>query len=873
MPNKSLRIGRGPGLLAIFLFLLVTPLIQKPISGRAAVPQTAGLKVDYERDIQPILSQSCYVCHGPDLQMNSLRLDKRQSALAGGVSGPVIRPRDSSGSKLIQMVSGLVQGKLMPPEGARLTEAQIGLLRAWIDQGAEWPESTAAVPAEKAAARKIPWSFAPVKRPKIPRMGRSWSQNPIDAFVMDQLKKEKVKPSPEADRTALIRRVSLDLTGLLPTLEQVEEFTADTRPDAYLHLVDRLLDSPHYGEKWARQWLDLARYADSDGYEKDVARPHAWRYRQWVIDALNRNMPFNQFTVEQIAGDLLPSSTLEQKIATGFNRNTLTNREGGIDLEEFRTEQVLDRTMTVGTVWLGLTVGCARCHDHKYDPISQREFYQLFACFNSARETNIEAPLAGELGPYLKGRPQRDAKRLALLEEYKVQAVLPEFERRMLEAASHPGIDVPYDIAWDTLGKMVDHGHEILRRPQAERSPKEQDKLVEFLSTWYGLVVSKETYEGLKFKELSEKLAALEEQYPGLSEAQTLMENQSPPKTHILIRGDFRQPGAEVQAGTLAALPPWPNGSEPARLRLAQWLVSSNHPLTARVTVNRMWQEFFGRGLVESSEDFGIRGEVPTHPELLDWLAAEFVSTGWNVKRMHRLIATSATYRQSSNSRNDLESRDPYNRLLARQTRLRLPAESIRDCTLQASGLLDPTIGGKSVRPPLPPGITDLSYASGVKWKETEGPARYRRGLYIHFQRSIPYPQLMNFDEPNSLLSCSRRERSTTPLQALNLLNDPVFFEAAQGLATRVLRETRGSLEDRIDYLFRLCLGRAPRPDEKERLVSFYRQQKELLEKHPEAGTNLFPARGIEGLDHSEAAIWVSLSRVLLNLDEFMTRG
>src|SRR4030095_5528357 len=335
----------------------------------------------------------------------------------------------------------------------------MGLLRAWMDQGAEWPDTTAAVPPEKVVGRKIPWSFAPVKRPKVPRTGRSWGQNPIDAFVMDQLKKEKIRPSPEADRTGLIRRVSLDLTGLLPTPKEVEEFTSDTGPDAYLRLVDRLLDSPHYGEKWARQWLDLARYADSDGYEKDVVRPHAWRYRQWVIDALNRNMPFNQFTVEQIAGDLLPSATLEQKIATGFNRNTMTNREGGIDLEEFRTEQVLDRTMTVGTVWLGLSVGCARCHDHKYDPISQREFYQLFACFNSGREINIEAPLAGELGPYLKGRPQRDAKRLALLEEYKVQAVLPEFERRMLEAASHPGIDVPYDIAWDTLGKMVDHGH------------------------------------------------------------------------------------------------------------------------------------------------------------------------------------------------------------------------------------------------------------------------------------------------------------------------------------------------------------------------------------------------------------------------------
>ncbi|MEW5979223.1 MAG: PSD1 and planctomycete cytochrome C domain-containing protein [Acidobacteriota bacterium] len=865
----------SPGMKRLVLALAAAhlPFHSVPAAEKAALPTPIAVKVDFKRDIEPIFSQNCIQCHGPALQMNSLRLDQRQSALSGGVSGPAIQPGNSAASRLILMVAGHVPDKLMPPEGDKLSPSQIGLLRAWIDQGAHWPNEATSGRVEKLPAEKMPWSFAKLKRPKVPRKRNSWIRNPVDNFVWARLRKEKVKPSPETDRVTLIRRVSLDLTGLLPTPQEVADFVADSRKDAYERLVDRLLDSPHYGEKWARQWLDLARYADSDGYEKDNSRPYAWRYRQWVIDALNQNMPFDQFTIQQIAGDLLPDATVEHKIATGFHRNTLTNREGGIDLEEFRMEQVLDRAVTTGTVWLGLTVGCARCHDHKYDPISQREFYQLVACFNSAKEVNIEAPRLGEIGPYLSGKPERDKQRRALLNEYRIAELFPEWERKVLEAADHPGIDVPYDIAWDTLGKMVDHGHEILRKPVDQRTQKEQDKIIDFFVRWYSLVVSKERYEELKYNELRQKLTALDEQYPGLTEAQTMMENPVPRETHILVRGDFRQPGIEVQPGALAALPPFPPGPEAARLRLARWLVSKENPLTARVMVNRIWQEFFGRGLVGSSGDFGVRGDLPTHPQLLDWLAVEFRDRGWQVKGLHRLIVTSATYRQSSSARKDLESRDPYNKLLARQNRLRLAAELVRDCTLQASGLLDPTVGGESIRPPLPPGITDLSFGSGVSWKESEGPARYRRGLYIHFQRSIPYPQLTNFDEPDSLLSCSRRERSTTPLQALNLLNDPVFFESAQGLATRVLRENRGSLEERLDYAFRLCFGRASRPDELQRTISFYRQQRELLGKHPEAATQLYPAHGIEGVDPSEAAAWVSVSRVLLNLDEFITRG
>jgi hypothetical protein len=662
----------------------------------------------------------------------------------------------------------------------------------------------------------------------------------------------------------------LDLTGLPPTLEDVEAFLNDSRPDAYEQLVDHLLESPHYGEKWARPWLDLARYSDSDGYETDGPRPYAWRYRQWVIDALNRNMPFDQFTVEQLAGDLLPHATVEQKVATGFNRNTLTNREGGMDLEMLRLEQVADRTNTLGTVWLGLTLGCAVCHDHKYDPISQKEYYQLFAFFNSAVEVNIEAPLTGEIGPYLRGKPEYDRKRAELLTQYKVLELQPGWERKTLEAATNPAVGENWILAWETVGYDFDGGQDIIRLNPSQRTQKQRDQLTDHFLEWYGLVVGGEKYKELKFQELRERLEKLAEEYPALSEAQTLAENPHPPKTHILIRGDYRQPGKEVEALTPAALPPLPADPRPTRLTLARWLVSAENPLTARVTVNRVWQELFGRGLVETSENFGTRGEPPSHPELLDWLAAEFVASHWDVKKMQKLIVESATYRQSSGARKELQSLDPYNRLLARQSRLRLPAELVRDVTLAASDLLNPTVGGKSVYPPQPASVGELAYRN--QWRESKGADLYRRGLYIYFKRTAPYPQLVTFDAPDSLTSCSRRTRSTTPLQALTLLNDPVFFEAAQALAARVLRGKNEGVGDRIDYAFRLCLGHDPIQRDRDRLVKYYHRQKEFLVQHPESIGALFPARGVEGIDPAEAAAWVGVSSILLNLDEFVTR-
>ncbi len=852
---------------------------QKPIA--AALPPAAETDVDFNRDIGPLLEQKCATCHGLQQQMSGLRLDSRAAALRGGYSGPAIKPGDSAGSKLIQMVAGVGVEKnlIMPMGGERLTSAQVGLLRAWIDHGAAWPEedpsAKQATSGETKRVKSEHWAFSPPLRPSLPNVSNEASvKNPIDRFVLAKLEAEGIDPSLETDRATLIRRVSFDLIGLPPTPQEVDRFLADQSPQAYERLVDRLLDSPHYGEKWARQWLDLARYADSDGYEKDMVRPHAWRWRDWVIKALNRNMPFDQFTIEQIAGDLLPNATIEQQIATGFHRNTLTNREGGIDSEEFRVEQVIDRVSTVGTAWLGLTLGCARCHDHKYDPVAQKEFYQLTAFFNTSVERNIEVPLPHELGAYLQTKAEYDRKREELLVGHKVPEMMPVWERKVLWAADHPARDPIHDIAWDTLRIMYDGGQEVLRTHPAYRTQKQQQRLTDHFVPRSQETFGRKRFEELKFKELTEKLRQLKREYPQLTEAQIIVENPTPPQSHLLIRGDFRQPGVEVQPGTPAVLNPMPAVPAPSRLTLARWLVAKDNPLTARVTVNRLWQEYFGRGLVEPSADFGTRSEPPTHPKLLDWLATEFVGGGWDLKATHKLIVMSGTYRQSSNTRTALLSRDPDNRLLARQARLRLSAELVRDNALAVSGLLDKSVGGKSVRPPQPPGVLEQGFdASSEKWIESKGRDRYRRGLYIQFLRTAPYPQLMTFNAPDSLETCSVRERSTTPLQALNLLNDPVFFEASQVLAARILREQTGAVGARVDHAYRLVLGRSPTPEEKDRLLAFYEEQKALLRGNRDATEILFPAADLEGVERSEAAAWVAVGRLLLNLDEFITRG
>ena len=818
--------------------------------------QTPG-KVDFTRDVEPLFQKRCYLCHGPQQQMSGLRFDQKESA------DRVIQPGNSASSRLIQMVSG-TQKKVMPPIGPRLTAAEIGMLRSWIDEGAPW--------AAGGAQPAVHWSFRKIQRPEPPAVGdRAWVRNPIDQFVLAKLDSEGIAPSSEAGKITLIRRASLDLTGLLPTPQEVEAFVHDNRPDAYDRVVDRLLASPHYGERWGRFWLDLARYADSDGYEKDRARPWAWRYRQWVIDALNRDMPYDEFTIDQLAGDLLPNRTTDTLVATGFNRNTLTNREGGTDPEQFRDEQVLDRAATLGTVWLGLTVGCAQCHNHKFDPISQKEFYQLTAFFNTQEEVNAAAPMPGELGPYLEARPAYDKKRAELLAEYKIPEAEADWEDKLRYAEQHPGEHDDWSFAYGEFTHNIDSAKKVLFLDRARRTELQERAMLDYFLSACGNLYPKQHCKDLQISDVRTKLDELNEALPHFSYAPVLVENDTPPKTYVHIKGDWREHGDEVQPGTPAVLPPLPPGVKPTRLVLARWLVSPDNPLTSRVAVNRIWQELFGRGIVKTSEDFGTQGDEPTHPQLLDWLATEYVARGWSTKQMIRLIVTSSTYRQSSKARPDVAQRDPDNALLSRQSRVRLPAELVRDETLEAAGLLDPRIGGPSVRPPQPKGVAELSYAGSVKWHESTGADRYRRGIYILFQRTVPYPMLVNFDEPSSNLSCTRRERTDTPLQALNLLNDPVFFEAAQGLAFRVMHEAGGSFGDRLNFAYRVTVGREPSAREAERLGKYYDDTLKELQDNQKTVAELFPNR-LEGVPQAQAAAWVELSRVLLNLDEFITR-
>jgi hypothetical protein len=818
--------------------------------------------VEFSKDVEPVFRRKCIVCHNEKMANNGLRLDDGAAALAGGYTGPVIVPGKSAESKLILRVTSEKKTLMMPPGGPALSAAEIATLRAWIDGGAKWPRTAKAEEKPKTAH----WSFQPVQRPAAPDVrGRSWVRNPIDNFVLARLEAEGIRPSEEASKETLLRRVSLDLTGLPPTPRETAEFLGDNRADAYERLVGRLLASPHYGEMRARQWLDLARYADSDGYEKDQTRPYAWRWRNYVIDSFNQDKPFDQFTVEQLAGDLLPDATVEQKVATGFHRNTLANREAGVDRSEARFEQVVNRTATVGTVWMGLTVGCAQCHDHKFDPISQKEFYQFYAYFNRADEEDIEAPLAGEMGPYLRARPGYEQERAHLLAVYDVEALQKEWEPRMLAAMDKPGDNLEWDFAATSLRAMLDHAERILRTPVEKRTALDTERLTRYFIYNPGPSLGRDVEKLGCFRDLRRRLSSLDAETPKLTMSMTLTEFPEAPKTYVSVRGDYREKGIEVQPGVLRVLPPLPAGAEPNRMALARWLVRRDHPLTSRVTVNRMWQELFGRGLVRTSEDFGTQGERPTHPELLDWLAAELMDGGWSYKRMLRLMVTSAAYRQSSDTRKDLAEKDPENTLVARQTRVRLTAEQIRDAALASGGLLDLRVGGASIKPPQPAGLDALGYAGSVKWADSEGPDRYRRGLYVFYQRTVPYPQLVNFDAPDSTVTCSRRRRSNTPLQALNLLNDPVFVEAAQGLALRLMTEAKGSPSGRIEQAFLLALGRKPSPQEAERVLKFYDEQ---LSQAPAELMPLVP----EGVKPNEAAAWVSVSRVMLNLDEFMTR-
>jgi hypothetical protein len=993
-------------------------------------------KVDFVRDVRPILAKNCYACHGPEKQKSGLRLDRKKEASAGGDSGSPFEPGRSTESELIERVSAIDPDRVMPPKGERLTAREINILRDWIDQGANWPDG---VDDASIAIQTSHWAFQAPRKPAVPTVkNASGVRNQIDAFVLARLEKEQIAPSAEADRPTLIRRLSLDLRGLPPTPEEVAAFLDDPSDDAYDRLVDKLLSSPHYGERWGRHWLDLARYADSDGYEKDTGRPFAWRYRDWVINALNRDLPFDQFTIQQIAGDLLPDASVDQKIATGFHRNTLTNKEGGVDQEEFRVAAVVDRTNTTGTVWLGLTAGCAQCHTHKYDPILQKEYYSLFAFFNTGKEVDLPAPLPGEQETYSAAKASFDkdhAPRLAALRAYDAETrpsrqaeweksqpratttwtllepvemtssngatLTKQTDNSILVSGQNPETDV-YTIAVETTLRDISafrvealddrslggkgpgrtpHGNFVLSEIRVSSTPRceleaggeirlenasadysqsqfpasaaidndektgwavdpafgrrhlmvfeSKEDLPNSLGT--RLTFRLEQQHGLKhtlgrfrlsatsarrpvraddrpddigpilaktadqrseaektrlaayhrivdpeYRRLNALVADHQKNGPKApgSKAQTLAENPSPPKTHVHIRGDFQRKGDEVQPGVPSFLPPLKvAGATPTRLDLARWLVDPSNPLTARVAVNRYWRHLFGRPLVLSVDDFGTRGEKPSHPELLDWLAAEFPARGWSQKQMIKLIVTSATYRQSSNARPELQDRDSTNVWLSHQNRFRPEAEIVRDMTLAASGLLSPTVGGPSVHPPQPPGISELSYAGSVKWVESTGADRYRRGMYTWFQRTSPYPMLMTFDAPDSNVCAAKRERSNTPLQALTLLNDSTFVECAQGLGRRVVGgEGCGCSGCRIDEIYRVCLSREPGDDERPVLEKLYETLLRGFQKDPKAAEKLVGPNPPEKADIADLAAWVAVARTILNTDEFVTR-
>ncbi|MBI4657875.1 MAG: DUF1553 domain-containing protein [Verrucomicrobia bacterium] len=717
------------------------------------------------------------------------------------------------------------------------------------------PASGVVIAADTAqAAGANHWAFVRPERPLPPNLrDAEQAHNPIDRFILARLEKEGLKPSSPAKRATLIRRVSLDLLGLPPSPEEVDAFVNDPRPEAYEQLVDRLLASPTYGERWGRHWLDLARYADSNGYTRDFPR-EIWKYRDWVIDALNQNMPFDQFTLEQLAGDLLPNATPAQQIATGFHRNTLFNEEGGTDPEQFRVDAVADRVATTGAVFLGLTIECARCHSHKYDPISQREYYELFAFLNNCDEPMIDAPSEREIARGDLEKRKEIRARIAALEK--------ELQGRRDEFLKH-------QLAWEkTITPEMRARLPGPTQTAVDQAPDKRDdaqkKLVADLF--------KTTDTARRLFPVIEKIAELQATEPVIPTTLVLKERTEPRETRIHKRGNFLEPGDKVNPSVPAVLHPLAHSGEPPnRVDLARWLTDPANPLTARVVVNRYWQRFFGQGLVETENDFGTQGSRPTHPDLLDWLACEFVASGWNVKTMHRLIVMSATYRQSSAHRPDLQSADPANRLLGRQNRLRVDAEVVRDAALTVSGLLTREIGGPSVFPPQPEGVFEFTQ-DPKPWKTADGKERYRRALYTHFWRSSPYPALMVFDAPNANVTCTRRTRSNTPLQALTLANDHQFIECARALADRLFSQGAKRIEEQVAHAFRLCLSRGPRPEEANRLADLLAQQTKRFAERPEEARQLLGRADGDGEQIPVRAAWTFVARVLMNVDEFVTR-
>ena len=915
-------------------------------------------ELDYNRDVRKILAERCFACHGPDEEHRQadLRLDVRQHAIEAGV----LLPTGSAASELVRRLETANPDEVMPPpESGELTEHEKDVLRNWIQQGAEYQKH---------------WAFEAVVKPELPRAGEdSWCPNPIDHFIVKRLLEHELHPSVQAHREILIKRVYLDLIGLLPTPAQVSAFVKDESPDAYESVVDELLRSKHFGERWGRHWLDQARYADSNGYTFDNPRV-MWPYRDWVIKAINDDMPFDEFTIQQLAGDLFPEPTIEQLVATGFHRNTLINEEGGTDAEQFRVESVIDRTNTTGTVWLALTVGCAQCHNHKFDPVSQQDYFSLFAFFNNTADRNnrgpevtVQSPHADEIAELerqlaeLANREKKQAENeLVKPEEWTVLSPLESkaesnasfalLEDQSLLVSGPNEIEDTYEIVYqlekgpvaafrlnvlphESLPKggpgragngnfvMVDVRFEVA---DGKQIPLEPVALADYSQSGYGISLAVDSdlksgwaintnqkgnvahwakfllsepaefqkgellrlrmrfnqgrspYNLGRFQLLSSSTRpagadviavrrdALQARKKTLEaarvKAMVMRELEQPRVTHLLTRGDFLRPAQRVESAVLNQLHPLSELERPlTRLDLAHWLVDSDNPLTPRVAVNRMWQKLFGVGLVETVEDFGVQGSVPSHPKLLDWLAAEFVERGWSRKQMLRLIVTSSTYRQASTTRADLDRKDPMNQLLGRQNRLRVDAEIVRDLALSASGKLSPKIGGPSVYPPQPAGVYAFTQKK-KNWPTSEGEDRFRRTMYTFFYRSSPHPMLTAFDTPRFNVTCTRRGRSNTPLQSLMVANDPGLFELAEALAERT-SVRKGDLNTKLHHMFRLALCRTPSTAELQYLKDFVEEQRLKFDKD----------EVVAGASAEQYAL-TAAARVLMNLDEFITR-
>ncbi len=777
-----------------------------------AMPTLAAERVDYNRDVKPILAKNCFACHGPDETHREakLRLDVRDDAVTKRKSGLAIDPKNPQASRLLKRVKD--SDDPMPPEetGNALTKEQIRTLEKWIEQGAEYAPH---------------WSFVKPKRAEVPKVD-SPMVNPIDAIIRLELKERGMTFSPEADRHILIRRLSLDLRGLPPTPEEVRAFVADTSNEAYSKLIDKFMADSAYGERMARPWLDLARYADSAGYGSDPLRPNIWKYRDWVIDAYNKNVPFDRFTREQLAGDLLPDATMEQRVATAFHRNTMTNTEGGTDREEFRVAAVKDRVDTTMQVWMGLTVGCAKCHTHKYDPITQTEYYRAYAIFNQTADN--DQPSETPVMPVASAESIAKAKviddRIAAIQK-EMNAETPERKAAREE--------------WEKTRKKKD----------AKEAKKKVDD--QFMA------------ESDYFKHGRDEIAKLKKERPEITMLPIMQElaGDKNRKTKLMIKGDFLNPGDEVSPGLPAQFANIPVGKEMNRLTLADWIVHPDNPLTARVAVNRLWGQVFGRGLVETEEDFGTQGELPTHPELLDWLATEFIRLKWDTKAFLKLILTSDTYRQSSKVTAEQIEKDPKNIYLGRSPRYRLEAEMIRDQALELSGLLKRKVGGPSVYPPQPDGLWQAAFNGQRTYPTSTGDDKYRRGLYTFWRRTVPYPSMTTFDAPSRETCTIRRIRTNTPLQAFVTLNDPVYIEAAQALAKRIVGEGKSSMK----FAYELTTSRPATDEIIQPLQKLIEAEKARFEKDPESAKKL--------ASDANLAAWTVIANVLLNQDAVLTRN